>query len=141
DNILVGQQIATFNIPVIESNEEIVIAVPWTNMPNPNTYIDINEEPWHFCLLARIETDNDPMTTVETSDLAQNVRNNNNIAQKNVTVVDLNPNNPTLAVGGVVAVRNLKNQSHKYSLDFTEINKDANFPLIGEAEISIKLDN
>lgn len=141
DNILVGQQIGTFNIPVIESNEEIVIAVPWTNMPNPNTYIDINEEPWHFCLLARIETDNDPMTTVETSDLAQNVRNNNNIAQKNVTMVDLNPDNSSLAVGGVVAVRNLKNQATKYSLEFSEINKDSNFPLIGEAEIFIKLDN
>src|SRR5690606_28877746 len=56
-------------------------------------------------------------------------------------LVDLNPNNSSLAVGGVVAVRNLKNQATKYSLEFSEINKDSNFPLIGEAEISIKLDN
>lgn len=138
---LVGNQIGTFELPQIASGEEIVLAFPWANMPNPNDYININEEPWHFCLLARIETDNDPMTTVETSDLSQNVRNNNNIAQKNVTMVDLNPNNSSLAVGGVVAVRNLKNQATKYSLEFSEINKDSNFPLIGEAEISIKLDN
>jgi len=138
---LVGNQIGTFDLPQIASGEEVVLAFPWTNMPNPNDYVNINNEPWHFCLLARIVSDDDPMAVPETSNLAQNVRNNNNIAQKNVTMVDLNPNNPSLTVGGVVAVRNLKNQSHKYSLVFSEINKNANYPLIDEAEISIELDN
>ena len=141
NNALVGNQIGTFNIPIMESGEEIVLALPWANIPNPNNYVNINNEPWHFCLLARIETNTDPMAIPETSNLEQNVRNNNNIAQKNITVVDLNPNNPFSPIGGVVAVRNLKTQPHKYSLVFSEINKDSNSLLINEAEISIKLDN
>jgi hypothetical protein len=43
----------------------------------------------HYCLIARIVTSQDPMTNTETWDVNYNTRYNNNIAWKNVNVVDL----------------------------------------------------
>jgi hypothetical protein len=43
----------------------------------------------HYCLIARIATAQDPMTNTETSDVNYNTRYNNNIAWKNVNVVNL----------------------------------------------------
>ena len=42
----------------------------------------------HYCLLARWVSDTDPMTVMEGSNTSDNVRNNNNIVWKNVTIVD-----------------------------------------------------
>ena len=47
--------------------------------------------PGHYCLLARIISADDPMTVVETGDVNSNTRNNNNIAWRNVNVVDRLP--------------------------------------------------
>jgi hypothetical protein len=66
-----------------------IVKIKW-NVPNPaNFSIDQN----HFCLLARIETVQDPMTTLEGTNVWINVSANNNIAQKNVSVYDIDPTN------------------------------------------------
>ena len=63
-------------------------------LPKPSDYTcvgDIN----HFCLLARITNvakANDGMTFPETTDIYSNVRNNNNIAWKNISILDDQPN-------------------------------------------------
>lgn len=64
------------------------------NLPKPSDYScvgDIN----HFCLLARITDSSKPnegMTFAETNDIYSNVRNNNNIAWKNISILDDLPN-------------------------------------------------
>jgi hypothetical protein len=59
-------------------------------LPNPADYSCVGQVD-HFCLLARI-TDptlpNEGMTFAETTDLYANVRNNNNIAWKNISIID-----------------------------------------------------
>lgn len=134
-----GNLIGTITIPPIESNKEIVLAMPWT-IPNPSDYQNINPDPWHFCLLSRIISNDDGMTFPEVEGLGYNVTNNNNIAQKNVTVVDIDPNNLGEPIGGVVAVGNVFNEIKTYSLNLIPDSKEIGKKIFEEAEVSIKLD-
>jgi len=53
--------------------------IPWSGVPGPG----------HFCLLARWESADDPMTFVEGPNTVLNTQRNNNIAWRNVDSVDL----------------------------------------------------
>jgi hypothetical protein len=53
--------------------------IPWPDVPGPG----------HFCLLARWESANDPMSSAEGADTVLNTQRNNNIAWRNVDSVDL----------------------------------------------------
>lgn len=58
NNIPLGGEVGTLNIPPLEPGQEVVIEFEWM-VPNPEDYIDLNPNPWHFCFLAQIIT---PMT-------------------------------------------------------------------------------
>ncbi len=79
------------SIPAIDPGEQYVAEIQWFP-PDPAVFGEIES---HFCLLGRLESTVDPMTFVETSSVAANTRNNNNIAWKNVTIVDIDPFNFT----------------------------------------------
>lgn len=143
NNIPLGGQVGTLNIPPLQPGQEAVLEFEWM-IPNPEDYIDLNPNPWHFCLLARIESNDDPMTNEETNIvITANVKNNNNIAWKNTTVVDVIPNTPT--IGGVVAVSNPFSQSRNFSLELVVDQKDRpneyGKKLFEEAEIGIEMDD
>ncbi|MFH1009605.1 MAG: zinc metalloprotease [bacterium] len=63
-----------------------ILEFPW-NPPNPGDYSSFGADSSHFCLLSRIE-ESSGMTFPEGSGLNTNVRNNNNIVWKNITIVD-----------------------------------------------------
>lgn len=93
-------------IPVLQAGESIVFEIPWYP-PNPANFACFGADQGHVCLLARIETSPTApygMTFPETANLGDNVRNNNNIAWKNVTVQD---NFPGLLFVGSVLLRNV----------------------------------
>ncbi len=136
---LVGSEIVTLTLPPIEPNEEIVMAYPWF-VPNPADYSSINDEPWHFCLLARIISEDDKMYSSETTILADNVRNNNNIAQKNVTIIGVHPDTQP-QLGGVIAVGNPFNQTRSFNLNFLADDRETGKKIFREAEVSIILDD
>gem|GEM_PF-3918442 len=71
--------------------------------------------------MAQIITPDGPMATSPGS--GGYVKKNNNVASKNVTVVDIIPNTPI--IGGVLAVSNHFSTSKTYTLEF--------FPEPGEA--------
>ena len=76
-------------IPVLQPGEAVVLQIPWYP-PNPADFSCFGDQ-GHFCLLSRIETSTTApygMTTAEGIDVNANTRNNNNIAWKNLTVVD-----------------------------------------------------
>ncbi len=76
-------------VPVLQPGEAVVIQIPWYP-PNPADFACFGD-PGHFCLLGRIETSTTSpfgMTTLEGANVSDNTRNNNNIAWKNLTVVD-----------------------------------------------------
>ncbi len=80
---------APLNIPVLQPGESVVVEIPWYP-PNVNNY-NCAGQAGHFCLLARIETQTGPpfgMTVPETTSISANTVNNNNIAWKNLTIVD-----------------------------------------------------
>jgi subtilisin family serine protease len=136
--ILMGDEIGTMDIPILEPGQSKIIEFPW-QVPNPDDFININDNPWHFCLLARIETPNDPMTFVEGTGITQNVKNNNNIAWKNTTVVDIIPGLIT-DVRGAVAVGNPTNTQRAFNLELHSDQNEFGNPLYQEAEIGIELD-
>ncbi|MBK7409546.1 MAG: zinc metalloprotease [Saprospirales bacterium] len=69
----------------VAGGEYTVLEYTWNSVPNPADYASFGADQTHFCLLARIGDAGD-MTTPETSNLGQNVKNNNNIAWKNVNI-------------------------------------------------------
>lgn len=77
----------------VPGGDSVIVTFPWSP-PNPADYASFGADKTHFCLLARIETSTTApfgMTTPETGDLWANVKNNNNIAWKNISVVDDQP--------------------------------------------------
>ena len=103
---------APLYVPALQQGESVIIQIPWYP-PNPDDFDCFGtngSQKGHFCLLARIETEVPPpygMTTAEGSGLGTNVRNNNNIAWKNLTVVDdFSGLGLTGIVGGIV-IRNI----------------------------------
>jgi len=86
---LMGDPIGTQNITSINGNDFQIFTFNWTGTPLPSDYAVFGADKAHFCLLARIETDAAApfgMTFPETNSLGQNVKNNNNIAWKNISI-------------------------------------------------------
>lgn len=127
-------------IPVIQPGQEKVIKIPFL-VPNPSDYIFAGEDRWHFCLLAKIESTEDP--SQETDNLFSFVKNNNNIAWKNVTVVDvadISTENPNANIGGVVAVGNPFNEPKTFYLEMIKEDLETGKNIYDEAEVSLKMD-
>ena len=83
---------APLTIPALQAGEEVILEIPWYP-PNPAGFGNVND-PHHVCLIARIETSTTApfgMIVAETNDINFNTRQNNNIAWKNVSVVDTIP--------------------------------------------------
>lgn len=149
---LMGDIIGTQDAPVIAPGSARVLEYPW-HVPDPAVYAAVGtdpifyaNEPWHFCLLARIDDATDPMAAIETPALGDNVRKNNNIVWKNVSVVDLNPFNIVgpggpwdndRLVGATVLVGDLMDHGGLYGFEFRT---PANSPITERAEIKITLD-
>ncbi len=138
NGVSMGDEVGAITIPPLEIGETKILEFEW-NVPNPEDYIDINPNPWHFCLLSRIESPDDPMTYPEVNFLPDNVRNNNNIAWKNMTVVDIIPNTPT--IGGVVAISNPYNVTKTFQLKLFPEPGETGKALYEEAEISVEMDD
>ncbi len=139
NGLIMSGEFTPVTIPVVAAGEETVIEIPWNNMPNPNLYepMNSNSDKWHFCLLARIVSTDDPMFNEVDGPINPNVRNNNNIAWKNLTVLDdlLNIREP----GGVVAVGNPFNTAVAYNFEFLP-KVDETGPLLHEeAEIRVEM--
>lgn len=82
---LIGSQSVT-----VPGGGALIVTFPWSP-PDPDDYASFGADRTHFCLLSRIETSPTApfgMTSPETGDLWNNVKNNNNIAWKNISVVD-----------------------------------------------------
>jgi len=87
---LMGGLIGTQPTGSVTGGDFVILEFPWYP-PNPADYSSFGADQSHFCLLSRIETSLTPpygMTFPEGSDLYTNVKNNNNIVWKNITVVD-----------------------------------------------------
>jgi hypothetical protein len=139
NGVSMGDEVAALNIPVLEPGQEAIIEYEW-DVPNPQDYIGINPNPWHFCLLSRVVSTDDPMTFPEITAITQNVKNNNNIAWKNTTVVDIFPNTPS-QIGGVVAISNPFSIIKAFNLQFVKGTNEPGQAIYDEAEVSVEMDD
>jgi len=86
---LMGGSIGSQSTGSVPGGGFVILEFAW-NPPNPADYASFGADQAHFCLLSRIETSPTApygMTFAEGANLHTNVRNNNNIVWKNVTVV------------------------------------------------------
>ena len=84
-----GDPIGTQPTGTVGGSSSVILTFPW-NPPNPADYASFGADQAHFCLLSRIETSPTApfgMTFPETSNLGDNVRNNNKIVWKNVEII------------------------------------------------------
>jgi len=76
-----------------------IAKVQWDNVPDPSVYGDPDAH--HFCLLARFVSAEDPMAIPEVTSINDNTINNNNIAWKNVSIIDADGPFAILGVGNI----------------------------------------
>ncbi|MFZ1695099.1 MAG: hypothetical protein WAT74_18030, partial [Flavobacteriales bacterium] len=149
---LMGDQIGTTHLlPSIKAGGSHIEVFEW-NAPDPQVYAAAYDlepgsffanEPWHFCLLARVE---DGLPMPETADLNGNVKQNNNIVWKNVTVVDIEGNlaGGTWAddklYGASVLTGDAWGDGGTYDLVFTNPEYYKGNPVTAEAEVRVTLD-
>ncbi len=147
--VVMGDEVSSSpkQIPVIDAAGHTIIKFEWYP-PDPSDYETINEQPWHFCLLSRVVSNIDPMVNEGTTSLYANVKNNNNIVWKNVSVVDMqqlvgNPDgtwDDEKIVGANVSVGNISNQVKTYDLEFALPDYCGNKKITDEAEVKITME-
>lgn len=128
-----GGVLPSVTIPILQAGEEAIVKIPWA-VPNPDDYLD-NPDPWHFCLLARIDSSLDPMGSFNANPNIM-VRENNNQAWKNLTVIGLVEDN-TYAL---VMVANPFNTPRTFFLELQKDIDEGGKPIYDEAEVTIKMD-
>ncbi len=132
------------SIPVVGGEDEIIVKIPWI-VPNPDNYTSGagSDNPWHFCLLARIDAANDPLTFPFTSNPNIMVRNNNNQAWKNITVVDLlTATGPGIfSTSATVMVANPSNNSRNFFLELQKETNEGGKAIFDEAEVTLEMDD
>lgn len=124
-------------VPVLQPGEACVIQIPWYP-PNPADFACFGGDQGHVCLLGRIETSTSApygMAFPEGVDVGLNTKNNNNIAWKNVTVVDNFPG--ALKIPSVL-IRNIFNQRVLAGLRFAKAEDGPSFFEFGNILVDMK---
>lgn len=123
-------------VPILQPGEAVVIQVPWYP-PNPADFGCFGD-PGHMCLLGRIETSTTSpfgMTFPEGVNVHTNVKNNNNIVWKNVTVVD---NFPGALKAASILVRNIFPQAVTTQLRLVRPDQGPTFLEYGDIFVDLK---
>lgn len=145
---LMGNEIGTEEAPVLEPGEIGMIQFTWEDVPDPAIYEGIEgiDEPWHFCLLSRIDSPSDPMyDEILNNDwnLAHNVRYNNNIVWKNISIIETPgvggwPDDKL--VGAIIAIGNATDEYGTFKIEFTDPKEYTGKAITEEAEVRITMD-
>ena len=117
--------IGTDNVASLAPLASTEVVIPWDP---PGT--------GHYCLLSRLVTAQDPMTNAETTDVNYNTRYNNNIAWKNVNVVDL-VHIHRLPVR--VNLRNIERVDRVLNIRFREVKGTENAPFLTRGTVTVDL--
>jgi hypothetical protein len=131
---------APLQIPHLDPGQSVVIEIPWYP-PDVNDY-NCAGQAGHFCLLARIETSSTApfgMTTAEGINVGTNTRNNNNIAWKNVTIVDnvADPANLLMITG--TTIHNIFDREVIFEIALFDRTEERRFLLPEFARVSLAL--
>lgn len=139
-------------VPVIQPGHSTIVKVQWNNVPNPADYqrgfiINLNEI-GHFCLLARVVSNTDLMYFEDhlgSNPLPGNVMNNNNIAQKNISIMamgeaEFESGNIGLRPVVVGIGNRVKPTGDVFNLVLKTPLREAGNSIVQDAEIRLRLD-
>ena len=140
DNVAVGQLIGTMTVPVLQPGASTIVKFPFIT-PDPAIYQAMNNyDPSHFCMLARLDAPND--TPTEITDLVEYVKNNNNLAWVNFSIINpVGTTNQAPQNSAVVTVGNPLNEQHSFYLELQKEDLETGKDIFKEAEVTIKMDN
>jgi hypothetical protein len=135
----IGNKIATLSIPYLAPGESTVLEFEW-NILNP--YIHRN---WGACLLARIEDISQDPITVYPNHLEDDIYWNNNIAMRNVTIVDVNRERPEIdgqlyPHGRFMFIGNATDEEATFDITFDVPAEKQESSIVKEAEVHIITD-
>lgn len=136
----VGNKIGTKIVASSTAGGETILQFEW-NILNP--YVHDN---WATCLLARIENSDIDPTIVHPDRLDKDVYYNNNVAQKNITIVDvISGNQPVIdgikrPYGKFMYIGNPTEQTETYDFKFTVPEDIKGDPITDAAEMQIIFD-
>jgi hypothetical protein len=132
-----GGELNPANIPLLQVGEEAIVVIPW-EVPNPENYTSGqgSDNPHHFCLLARIDATDDPLSYPMTANPNEMVRNNNNLAWKNLTVVDLETE-----TSAAVFIANPSNTARTFRLILQKDANEQGKAVYDEAEVTLTMDD
>ena len=124
EQILAGDEI-TIN-PVLISDEiapgsSRTIAIPWYP-PNPEIF---GNDEQHFCLLARIESFNDPISFTEGIETNVKTIKNNNIAWRNLSIFNNDPDNVLGPVTVYLSCKKVEDRKIRVHVPNNSLNRDA----------------
>ncbi len=124
------------NIPIMGFDDEQIIKIPWV-IPNPDDYT-ASTDPWHFCLLASILGGPDGLQPTDyTENPNEMVRNQNNLAWKNISVVDLEDG----IISAMVMVANPSSYQRTFTLEFVVEASEPGKAIYTEAEVGVQMDD
>lgn len=142
--------IGQITIPTINSGNDTIVTIPWivpdpVSFPNNPFSVDGSNT---FSLLTRIVSNDDPMAFPETGILTgvsnnpkvrffNNVKNNNNIAYKNLNKINLANGGRS----GLITIENLSNEVQNSYLELVKENSEIGNPIYEEAEVILKMDD
>lgn len=137
NNKPLGGFIGSVNLSSINPYEDTIVSIPWDDVPNPDDYSTI-ENPWHFCILAKIESSNDISTLPDNNGTDYLIKNSNNLALKNVTVIK---NNAPFESSGKIHIANFDlHNDIKIKFDLSPYTQNSS-NIFNEAEIKVVLDD
>lgn len=133
-----GGPVGTVVIPELNPGQEAVLEFEWYP-PNPDLFGPTfsNE---NFSLLTRIISNDDPITSSNGANIYNYVKQNNNVAMKNIISIDVSSfagMNPSAAM----LISNFTEENQIYSISFSEAEDNESKALYQEAEIGIKMDS
>ena len=139
----IGGAIGTKVIPAVSSGGTTTLVFSWTP-PKPTDYEPcFGTDASHFCLLARVETTSVVpygMAFPETNNLWDNVKNNNNIVWKNVSVVNVLPDATFIRTSVLVAGGKLLSRDFStFDLMFKVPEEKENNNILDVADVEIDL--
>lgn len=137
-DVTTGGLIGRVAIPPIEAGSSVVVCIPWF-INNPKMYEKYTPLPWHYCMLAEVESIQDPIPEDKPESLRDYVKTYNNVAMKNIYQIDISDEDVGI-ISGTVSVHNPSSVRRAYSLSIESLVNEATFEtnnLTSVAEVSL----
>ena len=129
-------------MPVIPAGEDAIVKFAW-DFPDPLGITSCSDNSFNTFLLAKIVATNDPNHIPETSNIYTNIKNNNNIAGKNVIPVNtlsLSSTIPGNSSTPNLAIVNPFDDVRDFRIEMIQEETETGKPIFKEAEVKFKMD-